>query len=74
MGLLFEASQLLNCQTLKRKLMTFPVLRIFDPALPVVLYTDSSDVHVGGALCQRLPSGELVVAAKEGPTVTHHLQ
>eukprot|EP01047_Picozoa_sp_COSAG01_P124376 COSAG01_NODE_53352_length_339_cov_21.116667_2_plen_63_part_01 len=26
---------------LKRALMTFPVLRIFDPALETVLYTDS---------------------------------
>jgi hypothetical protein len=27
---------------LKRSLMSFPVLRIFDPALETVLYTDSS--------------------------------
>ena len=39
--------------TLKRKLMTFPVLRIFDPKLKTVLYTDSSKHHliVWGKLC-----------------------
>ena len=47
---------------LKRSLMTFPVLRVFDPALPAVLYTDSSSYHVGGALTQRLTTGELECA------------
>jgi hypothetical protein len=39
--------------------MSFPVLRIFDPALETVLYTDSSKIHVGGCLTQR-------VTAKDG--------
>jgi hypothetical protein len=43
---------------LKRALMTFPVLRIFDPALETVLYTDSSKIHVGGCLCQRVSADD----------------
>jgi hypothetical protein len=39
---------------LKRSLMSFPVLRIFDPTLETVLYTDSSKIHVGGCLTQRV--------------------
>ena len=59
--------------------MTFPVLRIFDPALPVVLFTDSSDVHVGGGLTQRLPAGELVAIAYysrslRGPELSYPIQ
>ena len=65
--------------SLKRSLMTFPVLRIFNPALPAVLYTDSSSFHVGGALTQRLPSGELVAIAYysrslRGPELSYPIQ
>ena len=44
--------------TLKRKLMSFPVLHTFDPKRKTILYTDASKVHVGGVLCQRLDSDE----------------
>ena len=37
--------------TLKRKLITFPMLRIFGSKLKTVLYTDSSKAHVGGVIC-----------------------
>ena len=44
--------------TLKRKLMSFPVLHTFDPKRKTVLYTDASNVHVGGVLCQKLDSND----------------
>ena len=44
--------------TLKRKLMSFPVLHTFDPKRKTILYTDASKVHVGGVLCQRLDSDD----------------
>ena len=59
--------------------MTFPVLRIFDPKLKTVLYTDSSQHHVGGVLCQILPDGTLVVIAfysrsLRGPELKYPIQ
>ena len=67
--------------TLKKKLMTFPVLRTFDPQLQTVLYTDSSDQHVGGMLGQILDDTEktLVVIAfysrsLRGPELRYPIQ
>ena len=64
---------------LKRALMKFPVLRAFDPKLVTLLYTDSSKVHIGGVLCQRLADGSLVVNAYysrslRGPELTYPIQ
>ena len=64
--------------TLKRALMTFPVLHIFDPTLPTVLYTDSSGLHVGGALCQRKGEGLVAIAyhsrSLRGPELSYPIQ
>ena len=67
--------------TLKRKLMTFPGLRIFDSKLKTVLYTDSSMHHVGGVICQILndESETLVVIAYysrslRGPELKYPIQ
>ena len=38
---------------LKKKLITFPVLTNFDPALPTEIVCDSSEHSIGGALLQR---------------------
>ena len=54
--------------TLKRKLMSFPVLHTFDPKRKTILYTDASKVHVGGVLCQRLDSDD-----SDDPTFLTHL-
>ena len=40
---------------LKKCLMTYPVLRCFDKDLPVVIYTDASQFHCGGAAVQFYP-------------------
>eukprot|EP01048_Picozoa_sp_COSAG05_P004985 COSAG05_NODE_285_length_12188_cov_539.399537_8_plen_338_part_00 len=66
--------------TLKRALMCFPVLRTFDSTLPTILYTDSSGLHVGAALCQELPDdGGLVAIAfysrsLRGPELSYPIQ
>ena len=49
---------------LKKKLISFPVLRSFDPALKTEMVTDASATHVGGALLQRLGDGTAVVIAR----------
>jgi hypothetical protein len=64
---------------LKRALMKFPVLRTFDPKLETLMYTDSSKVHIGGVLCQRLTDGSLVVCAYysrslRGPELKYPIQ
>ena len=41
---------------LKKKLIMFPVLTNFDPALPTEIVCDASETHIGGALIQR-PQG-----------------
>ena len=38
---------------LKKRLIMFPVLTNFDPALPTEIVCDASETHVGGALIQR---------------------
>lgn len=38
---------------LKKKLIMFPVLTNFDPALPTEIVCDASETHIGGALIQR---------------------
>lgn len=40
---------------LKKALMTYPVLRCFNQDLPVVVYSDSSQYHCGGAAVQFYP-------------------
>ena len=43
------------CLGHKKYLMTYPVLRCFDKDLPVVIYTDASQFHCGGAAVQFYP-------------------
>ena len=64
---------------LKRRLMTFPVLHNFDPKLPTIMYTDASDVHVGGVLTQTAPDGSKRVIAYysrslKGPELSYPVQ
>ena len=48
---------------IKKKLISFPVLRTFDPRLKTEIVTDASATHVGGALLQRTEKDEAVVIA-----------
>ncbi|XP_046687392.1 uncharacterized mitochondrial protein AtMg00860-like [Homalodisca vitripennis] len=49
-------------QTLKEKLTTAPILRHFDPKLPVELHTDASDIGVGAVIMQKEKGDALPVA------------
>lgn len=49
-------------ETLKNKLTTAPILRHFDPNLPIELHTDASDVGVGAAVMQTENGETLPVA------------
>jgi len=66
--------------TLKRKLMAFPVLHTFDPKRKTVLFTDSSNAHVGGGLCQKLIEDDSLVAiayysrSLRGPELSYPIQ
>ena len=68
---------------LKRALMSFPVLRTYDPSLETLLYTDASKLHIGGALCQKMVNEDgttdLVVIAfysrsLRGPGLSYPIQ
>ena len=68
---------------LKRALMSFPVLRTYDPSLETLLYTDASKLHIGGALCQKMVNEDgttdLVVIAfysrsLRGPELSYPIQ
>ena len=68
---------------LKRALMSFPVLRTYDPSLETLLYTDASKLHIGGALCQKIVNEDgttdLVVIAfysrsLRGPELSYPIQ
>ena len=45
-------------QELKRILSSAPILHIFDPSLPCVLWTDSSEVGLGAVLQQKTPDNQ----------------
>ena len=51
-----EAQKAFDC--VKEILTKQPTLRIFDPELPIILYTDASRIGVGAVLKQRRPNGE----------------
>ena len=48
---------------LKKALVSFPILSVFDPARPTELIVDASETHLGAALIQRMPDGKPVVIA-----------
>ena len=50
-------------EELKKRALTFPVLRVFDPRLSTELVIDASEHHVAAALTQRMSDDKVVVIA-----------